>query len=778
MKHLLLSACLLVGACTMLKAEEQDSVKQLSQLVVTGKTKPKESSLGKLSVAERDLPIVLNSLSGDMLKLRSINKLETALKSVPNVNVRTTYGGFNQISIRGFDHSIMMVDGVRDERSALSNSYPTGDLSSVERIEVLKGPASVLYGYSVVGGVVNVLRHQPSETTNFRVEMRYGSWDYHDLNINGGGRLAEGLSVQLGGFYSGGKQWRNTEDTRRSLYAALAYRLGAHQLLWRTGYRNDFYGTEAGLPKLMPEDMYRTSDDKLFVAKHRMRSGIDRSKRYNNSSDYLSNKAFDTSLKWTWQIAKDWKLVNTVAYSWDDIDYLSTEGMNYRRSTNPIYPYYSKNADGVPTYWDLDNVLHNEHLRFEHVAYTASNQLDLTGNLYTGAVKHNLLLGLNFSKLRRYSYSGYEDGDLWGPGFGAVINAASPLDAGEIESKLSEVDMMRIYSYGIYASDVVKLSSRLKAMLSLRYDRYAYHHASTPVTDGKHGFNRPRVDGYDKTASGAWSYRLGLVYQPIESLSLFASLGSFYIPDKTLRLYPNQEYYGRDGQKITQARGGHFFEPQTGYQYELGIKYEVSNRFSLLVSAFNTLRRGELLRIGSYNVPDPTPNNPEKYKEIRVIAQAGQTRSSGLELELNYKPIKQLQLSAGYGYTRARIEKLEDNAITRQYPFKSGGKISHIPEHTLYSYGEYTLDKGLLSGLALNYTLNYRSRMYYNLGAGLSFEPMTQLDLGATYQLNSAWQVGLQVKNVFNYKGYTSSLGTQLFPNEPTNFVASLTYQL
>ena len=101
-----------------------------------------------------------------------------------------------------------------------------------------------------------------------------------------------------------------------------------------------------------------------------------------------------------------------------------------------------------------------------------------------------------------------------------------------------------------------------------------------------------------------------------------------------------------------------------------------------------------------------------------------------------------------------------------------------MPKHTLYTYGDYELQRGALRGLGLNYSLTYRSEMYYNVGAGRTLDPTTQLDLGASYRLPYGISLELQVRNVLGTKSWASTLGTQLMPAEPTNALVTLRYQL
>ena len=83
----------------------------------------------------------------------------------------------------------MMIDGIRDERSAINNSYPVPDLSCIESIELLKGPASVLYGHSAVGGTLNIVRKSPSEKQSVNARLAYGSYENKEATLGMGGKL-------------------------------------------------------------------------------------------------------------------------------------------------------------------------------------------------------------------------------------------------------------------------------------------------------------------------------------------------------------------------------------------------------------------------------------------------------------------------------------------------------------------------------------------------------------------------------------------------------------
>ena len=781
----LLSALCLAAPAWAGQGTPADSVRHLQGVEVTARLR-QQQGINPLGVPAKKLPLTISSLADSTLSLRAITQVKDALRFVPAVQMKSTYGAFREISVRGFYNTVYMVDGVRDERSTL-NSYPLGDLYNVDQIEVLKGPASVLYGYAATGGVVNVTRRVPTEKFILGAHVRGGSLGYFDLGANVGGKITDGLHFYAGGFLSGGKQWRSTNDKNRSLFASLSYTKGIHNLILRLEGRNDFYGTDAGLAPVMEDDMYRVSDDKLYLKKGELLPGLKREWRYNDASDFMYNRAYNGSLKYTLSLPSGWKLSDYVSYAYDDIDYFSTEELSYPTSSTAgaKYGYYTKDEDGNKTYYDLDHVRFTFPLRFEHIAKTLQNTLDLSGSFFLGSVKNNLRFAYSTTYLQRTSYTGYNGPDVKGGGRtfnsdGETLTFSenttyNPGFNGHIETTLSKASPQHTWVHGFALSNVFEFSEKLKAMAAIRYDHYSYRDASgLEIKDGKHSYDDIARDKYAKSADGAVSYRLGLVYQPTEALSFYTSLGSFYIPDKTTTFNPDRErFYDKEGKLITGRRGGAYFDPQSGYQFEVGTRYTLSDVLQLNLSAYHIRRNNEL---ESTVVTEQENNKPKHYS---VVAQVGATEGSGFETDLTYRPVAGLELVAGYSYTDIHVADAKETAVTKLLNLHNGTPMSWVPRKQFFTYGNYDFQRGTLRNLSLNYSLSYRDAMYYNVAQSLSFPAYTQLDLGASYRLPAGFGVAVQVHNVLNAKNYTSVLnGTQLFPNEPTNVLVTLSYKL
>lgn len=336
-------ACLSV---TLLQAQEKkgytnfaDTTFNLQEVVATAHYKARPQ-ITKLDVPMNYLPISVSNIQASSLELRGIRNMEEAVRFMPGIRIQTSYGAFQQISVRGFDHAVMMVDGVRDERSAINNSYPIGDLSSVESIELLKGPASVLYGHSAVGGILNIVRKSPSAQPTVNARLSYGSYENKQATVGMGGKLAGPVNYYANVNYADQEGWRSNGNRRFSGYLALQARLSEQDVLdVRGGFNRDFYGTEIGLPALMSNDVYSASNDRLYLHKNDMLPGLDREARYNNESDFMKNHSWNISGQYTHKFANDVKLMDRLSFTDDDINYFGTESLDYLESDDPIYDH-------------------------------------------------------------------------------------------------------------------------------------------------------------------------------------------------------------------------------------------------------------------------------------------------------------------------------------------------------------------------------------------------------------------------------------------------------
>ena len=782
-------ACLSIS---FLQAQEKgytnfaDTTFNIQEVVATAHYKARPQ-ITKLDVPMTYLPISVNSIQASSLELRGIRDMQDAARFMPGIRIQTSYGAFQQISVRGFDHAVMMVDGVRDERSAINNSYPIGDLSSVESIELLKGPASVLYGHSAVGGILNVVRKSPSERPTVNARLSYGSYENKQATIGMGGRLAGPVNYYANVNYADQEGWRSNGNRRFSGYLALQARLGAQDVIdVRGGFNRDFYGTEIGLPDLMANDVYSASDDKLYLRKNDMLPGLDREARYNNESDFMKNHGWNVSGQYTHTFDNGAKLMDRLSFTSDDINYFGTESLDYLESDDAIYDhYYMKN--GKKRYICLDTVYLSFPLRFSHIAKTVSNTLELSGKASTGDVRHNYMGGWALVAMNRTSYSGYNLGvDVQGPGLYSHVAVYDPHSMGYMTSRFSKATPTHYYTNSLYAQDLMEFGEHWKVLAALRYDFFRYLSASATTPSGKREYEEH--GDFNRIKNRALTYRFGAVYMPHPSTSLYASFASFFKPIRTF-YQDNVVYVDAGGERFTPKKNEEVFKPEKGYQAEVGVKYQFNQYLTANASLFYIRKMNSTATLTSSYQEEVGGEMVTK----RVIGQVGAQDSKGFDFDVTVSPVSSLALTLGYGFNDSKIREMAEvkdkalaDAIYGNDPAASkeslnstkGNWQANVPNQTFYAYGSYTIPRGVLKDLEFHLSSSYTGKVYRNTANSSWFDAYWISDLGLSYRLPNNVHLTFNLNNVFDKSYYNQALGQQLVPSMPRNFQVAISYKL
>ena len=782
-------ACLSIS---FLQAQEKgytnfaDTTFNIQEVVATAHYKARPH-ITKLDVPMTYLPISVNSIQASSLELRGIRDMQEAARFMPGIRIQTSYGAFQQISVRGFDHAVMMVDGVRDERSAINNSYPIGDLSSVESIELLKGPASVLYGHSAVGGILNVVRKSPSAKPTVNARLSYGSYENKQATIGMGGRLAGPVNYYANVNYADQEGWRSNGNRRFSGYLALQARLGARDVLdVRGGFNRDFYGTEIGLPDLMSNDVYSATDDKLYLRKNDMLPGLDREARYNNESDFMKNHGWNVSGQYTHTFDNGAKLMDRLSFTNDDINYFGTESLDYLESDDAIYDhYYMKN--GKKRYICLDTVYLSFPLRFSHIAKTVSNTLELSGKASTGDVRHNYMGGWALVAMNRTSYSGYNLGvDVQGPGLYSHVSVYDPHSMGYMTSRFSKATPTHNYSNSLYAQDLMEFGEHWKVLAALRYDFFRYLSTSAKTPSGKREYEEH--GDFNRIKNRALTYRFGAVYMPHPSTSLYASFASFFKPIRTF-YQDNVIYVDASGWRFTPKKNEEVFKPEKGYQAEVGVKYQLNQYLTANASLFYIRKMNSTATLTSSYQEEVGGEMVTK----RVIGQVGAQDSKGFDFDVTVSPVSSLALTLGYGFNDSKIREMAEvkdkalaDAIYGNDPAASkeslnstkGNWQANVPNQTFYAYGSYTIPRGVLKDLEFHLSSSYTGKVYRNTANSSWFDAYWISDLGLSYRLPNNVHLTFNLNNVFDKSYYNQALGQQMVPSMPRNFQVAISYKL
>lgn len=262
-----------------------------------------------------------------------------------------------------------------------------------------------------------------------------------------------------------------------------------------------------------------------------------------------------------------------------------------------------------------------------------------------------------------------------------------------------------------------------------------------------------------------------MVYLPIEKLSVYGSYGTYFKPIRAF-YDANTIYIDKDGKEFTPVNGKEVFKPEKGFQVEVGARYEITRTLQTNVSLFY---------INKDNIRQTLANKGDIANGVeldkKVVGQVGRMDSKGFDIDITWSPIYNLSMSAGYGYTDAKVRDLADNPYMPTTSSK-GKQYAYIPKNTFYAFGAYTVSKGVLKGLGVNFSTSFQDKVYRNSDNTSSFDAYWLTDLGFSYTLKSNVRLGVNINNLFNKEYCNQALGNQLIPSMPRNFMLSASYTL
>ena len=551
------------------------------------------STATKTALPLKDIPQTVDVIEVSKFKTYGINDLSVMLDGTPGID--TTYDTRGDgITIRGFDASSGDIyrDGVR------AGGQIRRSTANVERIEILKGPASVLYGRGSGGGIVNLVSKQASFDAVSSIGLRAGSWNNRgatiDLNreINPNTVVRLTLDREQADSFRSGIRNENTMVSPSILYdnhRGLRW-LGQYtqDTVWRRPDRAPAYDS-------LPADVsirtaYAHPDDFIEDRMKMWRSVL--------SYDFTS----DWSLKWTsvlHEASQDFDHLYGGSYCRPNGTLLS----NGRRCTTPGRMTFTR------AWQQTDN-------------RTFTNALDLTGKFKTGAITHDLLLGLELATEKRNPSLSTSITDP-AMAYTASVDPYNPvwgvpkLPHGPART----VNQHRAESRALYVQDLIGLSEQWKLLVGARQESFDF--ASRNVLIDK-----------ERSYDGSHlSPRVGVVWQPVPAHSFYASYSKNFSP------------YGGRGMISVAVEDNAVYdeEPQVSRQFEIGTKSDwLGGRLSTQVSLYSL----ELLNI-RYR-PDPD-KDPFRW------AVRGAERSRGLEASITGRLAKSWYVRGGVGLQQAKV---------------------------------------------------------------------------------------------------------------------------
>ena len=734
-----------------------DSTQMLGEVIVQGARVYAPNAVLKIPAAQREVPLTTNILPLEKIQLMGFTDPAQAMRDIPGVNAIKDYGGFHMFFLRGFYESVVLTDGMRDERHALWQSAPLTGMAAVDHIEVLKGAASMSVGHSALGGVVNIINKQPRSRASYEASYTRGSWGTNRVTAGATGALSKKLNARADVEYLDSDGWRGNYTKQANAYAAIDYRihpkhrLGLSLILSRDRFRGDY-----GQPHLA-WDVYDSATDQLAYKMGSFPSSEPHSRAYTDPNEFLTNKAVKLQAKYQYKIDKSWQLTNRSFFSYDSLNYYSTDGLNYLTGSEAAGAkhYYLDGTTKVPILIDR---VRRDGFAFAYGTLTAQNQLELTGRAELGATHHALLAAYNFSflDLRRLDRATYS-----GPGVGSIVTLTDPvLDQGPIYTKYSRMQVFKDVVNSLSVQDFMTWD-KLSLLAGLRLDNFYRDYGIYNTND------RERLDRTtdQKLTNTALTYRLGAVYNFTKSFNVYASLSSFFKP-QLISLSPEVVYMNPDGKEMSPEELKSF-KPMRGRQWEVGLHLDLGTQLSLSAAAYH-IRLENLVRTNLGVAADGR----------KIGGAVGASVSKGIELDLSYVPTRYFDFSLGYSLTDARIAEFTSSHFTREV--MAGNRLTRVPRSKLTSWAFFNTPgahRHSSGSMRLGFGLEYNGDYYSDDTNLIKVPSYTAAHMVLTFEAVEGVRMQLNVNNLFNESYYRTVINsTQFIPAEGRNvqFTTSL----
>lgn len=448
---------------------DADAAQTLDTIQVVGQASGKHATDAQTATRThtplRDVPQSVSAVTGEELEERNVRSLNEALETVPGVSLTMGEGRRDQVNIRGFSSLYdQYLDGFRDDTPYYR------DLAGIERVEVLRGPASVLYGRGSGGGLVNRISKKPRFGADIgEVSLAAGSHDALRATFDVGMSPGDGFAWRLNAAAEDAGSFREHAHLERQLVApAMAWRLGPGTLVAQAEWLRDRRVPDRGIPGVGGRP-----------------AKVDIDTYYGDPGrDHLDNDSTEARLTWHSPVGERWELRASVVGHRVEGDYYNT--------------YASAVSD------DGARVLRGQY-NAETTTRDGFGQFELLGSVGDGVVRHTLLAGVEGGQQRR-------DTRLWRGSAPDVALVDPDLAVGSDPSDSLSTDRgFDGDSVGVYLQDQLALGMHWKALVGGRWDRYAQ-----TMRDRLAGERLARTDT-------TFSPRAGLVWQPNAKHSLYAA---------------------------------------------------------------------------------------------------------------------------------------------------------------------------------------------------------------------------------------------------------------
>ena len=738
------------GTHTHLDVQLSEELTALQEVEVIGRKessyKNTNSFIGtKTASALKEVPQSVGYVTKELILDQGATTVNEVVKNISGVNQNSSY---NDFSIRGFRatgnrNSGNLLNGMRAQTSLWKQS----SLANIERVEVIKGPASALFGNAAPGGVINRVTKKPLFENKNSITVGVGSWNtlktYGDFT--GPLNPKKTLLYRLNLGYEKTDSFRDLQGSE-SIIAAPSFSYIPNE---KTHINVDFvyqnFNGKIDRGQSVPADgnVYSTPISRSLSA----------------ANDFLKENTLNTT------IALTHKFSDHISLNAIYLNSSYSEDMLEHTQANLYYKQIGNGANAF-RYADPNKVMMTANQRKRYFANNSFNTY-FNFNFNTGILKHKLLVGYDYFLSEKkagsssISAQGYLSNDKT-----KVVNTyttTANVLAGSVQTPTTNVPVFDLYdpiagnaykdiskyiwkqntlnpyeeySHGVYVQEQIDISI-VKLLVGLRQEWFT------------ETLNKETTKEISRQTS-AFIPRVGLVVEASENINLYSTWVKGFQPQ------------GANIQSDPDRYGGPF-DYMKSELYEVGLKTEWFNkRLSATLAVFKITQENSL---------EQSPKAGKADWRVPVDEE-----SNGFELDVAGQILPNFSVVANYAYTDARIVKLKEEGAIKDLNVQRPS----TPRHAANLWTKYIFENGSLKGLGAGIGVSYASERLGQVGrraTAASYPDYTLLNAVLYYKVKDV-QLQLNVNNVLNRTYWISGYDNlRNFPGAPRNINASVTYR-
>lgn len=707
------SNIVLIGAVC---AEENSSV-TLPTFVIEGMEEEdpsrtyvdyKQANVTRNNLDKKEIPQTIDTIDVQKYKLYGSNDLSVMLQGTPGVATSYDMRG-DGIMLRGFDanNGDIYRDGIRESGQVRRST------ANVERIEILKGPASVLYGRSGGGGVINMVSKSANFESTSSIGAYAGSNDNHGVTLDANNIVSDHWAVRLTGEHGESGSFRDGIETDIDMISPSVTYDNDKNLKWTGQYT---YDNLDRVPDRGP------SYDSLPT-------GTSLDLGFAQPGDFVEDELQVVRSDLTYSMSDHWQLKWVASYreAYQNFDHFYSG--TYCESESTVVRRGGSCEGHVG---DISQVYYWQ----ETSNSTLANNVSLLGDFVLGGLRHRLVFGVDMSleerepKLANTNQDGSE-----------IYGYVNPLTGEKSSSRGTgalEINTHNYYdsiNYGVFAQDLISLSPNVDLMLGIRFDEYESTAQNKLLDASDSDYER-------KISDSTFSPNIGVVWRPLSQHSVYSSYSRSYAPFGG-RVSVNSVRANQDLDLFNA-------KPQYNDQYEIGIKSDWLNQRLVTQLAIFDIEKSNI----RYR---PDPENDPYYWALQ-----GEQESKGVELSFTGQVAEKIFVRGGLGYNKAIVK--EDKTT----PENEGNSLSGVPRHTGNIFIRYLPTSNSYAEIGITHV----GDIWTNSSNTSKLSGFNRVDTAIGYNVGN-WRTSLAVTNLLDKEYWRSSS----MPGTPRSILARLNYK-